>query len=34
MLSPDDVARAALFVLDSPPHVRVDELVITPTHLR
>ena len=30
MLSADDVARAVLFVLDSPPHVRVDELVITP----
>jgi NADP-dependent 3-hydroxy acid dehydrogenase YdfG len=30
MLTPDDVARAVLFVLDSPPHVRIDELVITP----
>jgi NADP-dependent 3-hydroxy acid dehydrogenase YdfG len=30
MLSPDDVARAVLFVLDSPPHVRIDELVISP----
>lgn len=30
MLSPDDVARAVLFVLTSPPHVRVDELVISP----
>jgi NADP-dependent 3-hydroxy acid dehydrogenase YdfG len=30
MLSADDVARAVLFVLDSPPHVRIDELVITP----
>jgi NADP-dependent 3-hydroxy acid dehydrogenase YdfG len=30
MLSPDDVARAVLFVLDSPPRVRIDELVITP----
>ncbi len=30
MLSPDDVARAVLFVLDSPPDVRVDELVISP----
>ena len=30
MLSPDDVGRAALFVLDSPPHVRIDELVISP----
>ena len=26
----DDVARAVLFVLDSPAHVRVDELVISP----
>lgn len=34
MLSPDDVARAVLFALDSPAHVRIDELVITPTHLR
>lgn len=31
MLSPDDVARAVQFVLDSPPNVRIDELVITPT---
>ena len=30
MLSPDDVARAAQFVLDSPAHVRIDELVISP----
>jgi NADP-dependent 3-hydroxy acid dehydrogenase YdfG len=30
MLSPNDVARAVLFVLDSPQHVRIDELVITP----
>ncbi len=30
MLSADDVARAVLFVLDSPAHVRVDELVISP----
>jgi NADP-dependent 3-hydroxy acid dehydrogenase YdfG len=30
MLSPDDVARAVLFVLSSPPHVRIDELVISP----
>ena len=34
MLSPDDVARAVLFALDAPSHVRIDELVITPTHLR
>ncbi|HEV2927194.1 MAG TPA: SDR family NAD(P)-dependent oxidoreductase [Propionibacteriaceae bacterium] len=30
MLSANDVARAVLFVLDSPPHVRIDELVISP----
>jgi NADP-dependent 3-hydroxy acid dehydrogenase YdfG len=30
MLTPEDVARAVLFVLDSPAHVRVDELVISP----
>jgi NADP-dependent 3-hydroxy acid dehydrogenase YdfG len=30
MLTPDDVARAVLFVLASPPHVRIDELVISP----
>lgn len=30
MLSAADVARAVLFVLTSPPHVRVDELVISP----
>ncbi|HET6824467.1 MAG TPA: SDR family NAD(P)-dependent oxidoreductase, partial [Amnibacterium sp.] len=34
MLAPDDVARAVLFALDAPSHVRIDELVITPTHLR
>jgi NAD(P)-dependent dehydrogenase (short-subunit alcohol dehydrogenase family) len=32
MLSPDDVARAVLFVLGSPKHVRVDELVMTPIY--
>ncbi|WP_245861277.1 SDR family oxidoreductase [Compostimonas suwonensis] len=31
MLTPDDIARSVQFVLDSPPHVRIDELVITPT---
>lgn len=31
MLTPEDIARAAQFVLDSPPHVRIDELVISPT---
>ena len=30
MLTADDVARAVLFVLESPPHVRVDELVVSP----
>ena len=30
MLTSEDVARAVLFVLESPPHVRVDELVISP----
>lgn len=31
MLTADDVARAVQFVLDSPAHVRINELVITPT---
>jgi len=30
MLTPDDVGRVVLFILDSPPHVRIDELVISP----
>ncbi len=30
MLSPDDVARSVQFVLDSPRHVTIDELVISP----
>lgn len=30
MLSAEDIARAVGFVLDSPAHVRVDELVISP----
>jgi NADP-dependent 3-hydroxy acid dehydrogenase YdfG len=30
MLSPDDIASAILYVLDVPPHVRIDELVISP----
>jgi len=34
MLVPDDVASAVQFVLDAPPHVRVDELVISPTARR
>jgi NADP-dependent 3-hydroxy acid dehydrogenase YdfG len=34
MLTAGDVARAVQFVLDSPPHVTIDELVITPVSLR
>ncbi len=34
MLTPDDVARAVQFVLDSPAHVRLDELVISPVSQR
>ncbi|MCJ1683426.1 MULTISPECIES: SDR family oxidoreductase [unclassified Rathayibacter] len=34
MLAPDDVARAVEFVLDSPAHVRIDELVISPVSQR
>jgi NADP-dependent 3-hydroxy acid dehydrogenase YdfG len=30
MLSPDDIGRAVRFVLESPPSVRIDELVISP----
>lgn len=30
MLSPEDVGRAVAFVLASPPHVIIDELVISP----
>jgi NADP-dependent 3-hydroxy acid dehydrogenase YdfG len=30
MLKPEDVARVVRFILDSPPHVRIDELVLTP----
>jgi NADP-dependent 3-hydroxy acid dehydrogenase YdfG len=30
MLSADDIARTVRFVLDSPRHVRIDELVVTP----
>ncbi|MVA74495.1 SDR family NAD(P)-dependent oxidoreductase [Auraticoccus sp. F435] len=30
MLTPDDVGRAVGFVLDSPSHVRIDEVVISP----
>ena len=34
MLTSDDVARAVMFVLESPTHVRVDELVISPVSQR
>lgn len=34
MLAPDDVARAVEFVLESPAHVRIDELVISPVSQR
>jgi NADP-dependent 3-hydroxy acid dehydrogenase YdfG len=34
MLSPADVARSILHVLDAPPHVRIDELVISPLSQR
>ncbi|MBA8793806.1 NADP-dependent 3-hydroxy acid dehydrogenase YdfG [Friedmanniella endophytica] len=30
MLTPEDVAATVAFVLQSPPHVRIDELVISP----
>ena len=30
MLTPEDVARTVQFVLDSPAHVRIDELVVSP----
>ena len=30
MLTPEDIARTVTFVLESPPHVRIDELVISP----
>ncbi|MDQ7993755.1 MAG: SDR family NAD(P)-dependent oxidoreductase [Propionicimonas sp.] len=31
MLTADDIGRTIAFVLDSPPHVVIDELVISPT---
>lgn len=34
MLTPADVARSILHVLDAPPHVRIDELVISPLSQR
>ena len=30
MLSTEDVARAVRFILDSPQHVRIDELALSP----
>lgn len=30
MLTPEDIARTVRFVLDSPAHVRIDELVVSP----
>jgi NADP-dependent 3-hydroxy acid dehydrogenase YdfG len=30
MLTPEDIARTVSFVLESPAHVRIDELVISP----
>lgn len=34
MLTPADIGRTVRFVLDAPPHVRVDELVISPVSQR
>lgn len=34
MLSPEDVARAVQFILDSPKHVRIDELALSPVGQR
>ncbi|WP_432506079.1 SDR family oxidoreductase [Kineococcus arenarius] len=34
MLTPEDVARTVQFVLDSPPHVRFDEVVLSPLSQR
>lgn len=31
MLTAEDIARSVRFVIDSPPHVVIDELVISPT---
>lgn len=31
MLTAEDIARCVTFVLDSPPHVVIDELVVSPT---
>ena len=34
MLAPSDVARSAMFAIDAPRHVRIDELVISPLSQR
>lgn len=34
MLTPDDVAASVMHVVDAPPHVRIDELVISPLSQR
>ena len=34
MLTPEDVARSVLHVVDAPAHVRIDELVISPLSQR
>lgn len=34
MLTPEDVARTVVFVLGSPAHVRIDELVVSPVSQR
>lgn len=34
MLQPEDIARTVSFVLGAPPHVRVDELVVSPVSQR
>ncbi len=34
MLSPGDVADAALYAITAPPHVRIDELVLSPLSQR
>lgn len=31
MLTPDDIARTVQFVLDSPPQLTIDEMVVSPT---
>lgn len=34
MVQPEDIAAAVLFVAQMPPHSKINELVITPTHRR